>query len=229
MQAPTINEVEDKYDRKMREKTWENPVTPGAILEEKNAPPPEERTGARDKNRKEKFSRRQPQTENAPQGTQRNERCKPEATEAFLAALAAHQLDVDGLAAERTLTEEDIPLLFEKWYNHCKDIIGGVPPTMPLLRKINHRIPLMDNNKKHCYHMPQCPDSMKPQLMEKIQTYTDNGWWEMKSIPQAAPMLCIPKKTGKLRTVVDLRQQNENMVKDVTPFPNQEQIREDVA
>jgi len=42
-------------------------------------------------------------------------------------------------------------------------------------------------------------------------------------------MLCIPKKTGKLRTVIDCRKRNDNTVKDVTPFPDQDQIRMDVA
>ena len=39
----------------------------------------------------------------------------------------------------------------------------------------------------------------------------------------------MPKKDGKLQTVIDARQHNENMVKDVTPLPDQETIREDVA
>src|SRR5215475_9370950 len=42
-------------------------------------------------------------------------------------------------------------------------------------------------------------------------------------------MLCIPKKDGKLRTPIDLYQRNENTVKDVTPLPDQDQIRMDVA
>ena len=65
--------------------------------------------------------------------------------------------------------------------------------------------------------------------MEKIEKYTRSGWWEPKTVPQAAPMLCIPKKTGKLRTVIDCRKRNDNTVKDVTPFPDQDQIRLDVA
>jgi Reverse transcriptase (RNA-dependent DNA polymerase) len=48
-------------------------------------------------------------------------------------------------------------------------------------------------------------------------------------VPQAAPLLCIPKKTGKIRTVVDCRQRNDNTIKDVTPFPDQDQIRMDVV
>ena len=46
---------------------------------------------------------------------------------------------------------------------------------------------------------------------------------------QATPMLCIPKKNGTLRTVVVLRQQNDITWKDVTPFPEQEAIRHNVA
>jgi hypothetical protein len=70
---------------------------------------------------------------------------------------------------------------------------------------------------------------MKPQLLEKLRQYTDAGWWIPKTVPQAAPLLCIPKKSGKLRTVVDCRQRNDNTVKDVTPLPDQDQIRMDVA
>ena len=41
--------------------------------------------------------------------------------------------------------------------------------------------------------------------------------------------MCIPKKDGHLRTVVDARQRNSNTVKDLTPLPDQEIIWEDVA
>jgi len=53
---------------------------------------------------------------------------------------------------------------------------------------------------------------MKLQLMEKLRQYTDAGWWTAKAVPQAAPLLCIPKKLGKLRTVIDCRQRNENTI-----------------
>ena len=42
-------------------------------------------------------------------------------------------------------------------------------------------------------------------------------------------MLCVPKKNGDLRTVVDCRKRNDNTLRDVTPFPDQDQIRNDVA
>ena len=42
-------------------------------------------------------------------------------------------------------------------------------------------------------------------------------------------MLCIPKKNSTLRTIFNLRQQNENTWKDVTPFPDQDAIHHDIA
>ena len=51
----------------------------------------------------------------------------------------------------------------------------------------------------------------------------------MKSVPQAALMLCILKKSGKLQTVIDCHKRNDNTVKDVTPFLDQDQIQMDIA
>jgi len=119
--------------------------------------------------------------------------------------------------------------LHDHWFAKYADILNGVPPELPPLREINHQIPLIDNGKRYYYHLPHCPDAMKPQLMEKMKQYMGAGWWILKAVPQAAPLLCIPKKSGKLRTVVDCRQRNDNTVKDVTPFLDQDQIRMDVA
>jgi Reverse transcriptase (RNA-dependent DNA polymerase) len=41
-----------------------------------------------------------------------------------------------------------------------------------------------------------------------------------RSAPGGAYALCSEKKNGTLRTVFDLREQNGNTVKDVTPFPD---------
>ena len=42
-------------------------------------------------------------------------------------------------------------------------------------------------------------------------------------------MLCVLKKNSKLRTVFDLRMQNENTEKDVSPFQDQDTIWHDIA
>ena len=117
----------------------------------------------------------------------------------------------------------------QRWLEKYRDLMSGVPPVLPPLREVQHRIPLVDPKKKYPYHMPRCPDAIKPALLEKIEKYLKAGWWERKTVEQAAPMLCIPKKDGRLRTVVDCRLRNNNTVRDVTPFPDQDQIRMDVA
>jgi hypothetical protein len=65
--------------------------------------------------------------------------------------------------------------------------------------------------------------------MEKITRYMQAGWWESVQTDQAAPMLCIPKKSRLLRTAIDARKRNDNTVKDVTLFPDQDQIRLDIV
>ena len=85
----------------------------------------------------------------------------------------------------------------EHWFEVFRNIFNGVPPELPPLREINHWIPLIDETKRHHYHLPCCPDAMKPQLMEKLWQYTNAGWWTPKAVPQAVLLLCIPKKSGK--------------------------------
>jgi len=119
--------------------------------------------------------------------------------------------------------------LHDHWFAKYADILNRVPLELPPLREINHQIPLIDDGKQYYYYLPCCPDAMKLQLMEKMKQYVGVGWWIPKAVPQAAPLLCIPKKSGKLRMVVDCRQRNDNTVKDVTLFPDQDQIRMDVA
>jgi hypothetical protein len=89
---------------------------------------------------------------------------------------------------------------------------------------VNHKIPLIDENKRYNYHLLRCPNSLKPELAEKIQCYKNTGWWEETNVSQAALILCVPKKSGRLRTVVNGCKRNNNTEKDVTPFPDQEQI-----
>jgi len=100
---------------------------------------------------------------------------------------------------------------------------------MPPWREVNHEIHLYDKNKRYIYHTLRCPLALREELYEKVNRYVDSDWWEPKSVAQAAPLLCIPKRDGRLQTAVDARQRNDNTVKDVTPLPDQDIIWEDVA
>jgi hypothetical protein len=135
----------------------------------------------------------------------------------------------DKAKSKGPLSKKDLPRLREEWKQSCQDILNGVPDKLPPLREINHHIPLVDEKKKYNYYLPKCPDSMRKPLAEKISKYCKAGWWRPARAEQAAPMLVVPKKTGKLRTVINAVKRNANTVKDVTPFPDQDLIRLDVA
>jgi hypothetical protein len=92
----------------------------------------------------------------------------------------------------------DLQILCERWFMRYVDMLSGALSELLPLREINHRIPLIDDQKRYHYHLPRCPKAMKPQLMEKLQQYMDVGWWRLKTMLQAAPLLCILKKMGKL-------------------------------
>lgn len=125
--------------------------------------------------------------------------------------------------------DNDLQERREWWLSRIADLVGPIPAILPPLREVNHQIPLIDERKLIRYRFAKCAEYLRPQLMEKIERYTTAGWWEERNVPSAAPLMCIPKKDGKLRTVVDARERNLNTVKDVTPFPDQESIRDDVA
>jgi hypothetical protein len=124
----------------------------------------------------------------------------------FSALHEVTQRHIKEVEAMGPLTEEDIPQLRDKWHTTCHDIMQGTPLRMPKERKIHHEIPLIDPDKRYKHRLPKCPDAFKPELMDKMKKYTAAGWWEPVQTDQAAPMLCVPKKNGKLRTPVDLRQ-----------------------
>jgi hypothetical protein len=143
--------------------------------------------------------------------------------EVMLAIMDAH-------LNEMKKEEQVLPDLRKAWLDSAADILTGAPNHLPPLREVNHKIPLIDENKRYNYHLPRCPEALKTQLINKIQKYKDAGWWEERNVSQAAPMMCVYKKDGaKLRTVIDRRKRNDNTEKDITPFPDQEQIRHDVA
>jgi hypothetical protein len=137
---------------------------------------------------------------------------------------------MDANLNELNKSKEELPDLRKKWVESAADILTGAPPHLPPLREVNHKIPLIDESKQYNYYLPRCPEALKTQLIDKIQLYKEAGWWEETNVSQATPMLCVYKKDGaKLHTVIDGRKKNDNMEKDITPFPDQQQIRHDVA
>lgn len=127
------------------------------------------------------------------------------------------------------LTMEDVQRLRQHWQEEFADIVNGTKEELPPWCEVNHKINLIDDTKQYKYHLPWCPMALQQQLQDKTNQYLWAHWWAACSAPQAAPLLCIPKKDGTLQMALDARQRNDNTIKDVTPLLNQEVIREDVA
>ena len=126
-------------------------------------------------------------------------------------------------------TRSDILQLHEEIGEKYSNLLGPLPLKLPPVHEVSHEIPLIDDSKQLKHRLPKCPEVFCSELAWKIKWYTTAGWWVPAAAKQATPMLCIPKKNGTLRTVFDLWQQNENMWKDVTPFPDQDAICHDIV
>ena len=133
------------------------------------------------------------------------------------------------LSHDIILRDDDIPQLHRSWDDNITDLVSGIPLKLPPIREVNHEINLMDPEKRIHYRLPKCPEHFREELSQKIERYTAAQWWIPAVAHQVVPMLYIPKKNSKLCTVFDLREQNDNTVKDVTPFPDQDIIRNDMA
>ena len=126
-------------------------------------------------------------------------------------------------------THSDIPQLCKEITEKYSELLGPLPLKLPPFHEVSHEIPLIDESKQLKHRLPKCPEVFCSELTQKIKQYTTTGWWVPAAAKQAMPMLCILKKNITLRTVFDLRQQNENTWKDVTPFPDQDAICHDIA
>ena len=133
------------------------------------------------------------------------------------------------LSHDVILRGDDIPQLCKSWDDNITDLVSGIPLKLLPIWEVNHEINLIDPEKCIHYWLLRCPEHFHEELSQKIERYTTAQWWIPTVAYQAVPLLCIPKKNSKLCTVFNLREQNDNTVKDVTPFPDQDIICNDMA
>ena len=115
------------------------------------------------------------------------------------------------------LRDNNIPQLHKSWDDNITDLVSGIPLKLLPILEVNHEIKLIEPEKHIHYQLPKCPEHFHKELSQKIERYTTAQWWIPTVAHQAVPMLCILKKNGKLCTVFNLGEHNDNTVKDVTP------------
>ena len=102
------------------------------------------------------------------------------------------------------LRDNDIPQLCKSRDENITDLVSGIPLQLLPIQEVNHEINLIDPKKCIHYRLPKCPEHFHEELSQKIERYTTAQWWIPALAHQVVPMLCIPKKNGKLHTVFDL-------------------------
>jgi hypothetical protein len=119
----------------------------------------------------------------------------------------------------------------------CDDLIEYARPLciyetttlLPPLRKINHRIPIIDQNKSYKYHPSRCPDALKPLRNEKHHAYLKSGCWHPTTSFNTTLMLFLqkpgkPREPIRLHCVNDLDERNANTHKIMSPLPDMDGI-----
>ncbi|KAF9012773.1 hypothetical protein BDQ17DRAFT_1420113 [Cyathus striatus] len=114
------------------------------------------------------------------------------------------KLRVDkGKGKATTLDDGDIPQLHKNWFSSYTDMLNGTSDRLPPFHEVNHEINLIDEDRRYKYHLPHCPNSLWDEFYDKLNQYQDMGWWEARSVTQAAPLLCLAKKDNHLQTVIN--------------------------
>jgi hypothetical protein len=90
---------------------------------------------------------------------------------------------------------------------------------------VSHDIPLINKNQRIRHRPSKCPEPLLLKLKEKVDCYLKAGLWKRTNLPSSALMMIVIKKSSAIRTVIDTRQHNENMLADDTPMPDQEMSR----
>ena len=70
--------------------------------------------------------------------------------------------------------------------------------TITTIREVNHKINLINPARRYKYHLLRCPTALREEFHKKLNRYINAGWWEPRTATQAAPLMCIHKKDGRL-------------------------------
>ena len=67
------------------------------------------------------------------------------------------------------LRDDDIPQLCRSWDNNITDLVSGIPLKLLPIWEVNHKINLIDPEKRIHYHLPKCPEHFHKELSQKIE------------------------------------------------------------
>jgi len=110
-----------------------------------------------------------------------------------------------------------------------KVFVKDVPQQLPPVRKIMHRISLIDPTKLLKTPTFKAPHALMPKYEACINTQMNAGLLHRTSVPGGASIFVEAKSDGSIRPLVDLRFRNDNTLADHTQILEQNPILNAVA
>ncbi|KAJ3876670.1 hypothetical protein F5051DRAFT_355039, partial [Lentinula edodes] len=93
-----------------------------------------------------------------------------------------------------SIAEETLETIREQLREYARPICKTAAETpLPPLRRINHTIPLIDENKIYPWRPSRCPEAFRPQWDQKRNDYVSSGRWVVTNSRNTVPMMLIPK------------------------------------
>lgn len=105
----------------------------------------------------------------------------------------------------------------------------AVETTLPPLRRINHRIPIIDEERVYSFRPSRCPEAFRGLWSDKRDQYIKSGRWRFATGTNAAPLMFLKKHGAagaplRMRNTIDLRERNANTRKLASPLPDQRAV-----
>ncbi|MEL6462700.1 MAG: RNase H-like domain-containing protein, partial [Cyanobacteria bacterium J06621_15] len=108
--------------------------------------------------------------------------------------------------------------------NKFDNIIALEGDKLGITDKIEHHISVPMNAKPIFIPQYRIPHSQIEEIENEVQKMLDEGIVEPSNTPWSFPLLCIPKKDGGFRIVVDFRQLNAITATDPYPMPSMQDL-----
>lgn len=103
------------------------------------------------------------------------------------------------------------------------------PKTLPPHREIDHRIPLLPNDKAVSKKPYRYAPHQKNEIEKQIAQMLKQGIIQASTSPFASPVLLVKKKDGTWRFCVDYRGLNDITVKNKYPMPMEDELLDELA
>lgn len=108
-------------------------------------------------------------------------------------------------------------------------VTNEAPKVLPPMRKIDHRIILVEENKPIFRQQYRLSFEERKELDQQVQELLAKGFIKPSNSPFNAPVLFVKKKDGTLRLCTDFRLLNNETIKDRFPLPRIDEILDTVS